>query len=65
MSRSMHLPCDNKTPCDEVGNDVYGVIVVVDAKDDAAVAFYKRFGFAMQREEARQLVWPIRRKPSK
>lgn len=42
---------------------VYGVIV--DAKDDAAVAFHKHFGFAMLREEARQLVWPIRRKAKK
>ena len=39
---------------------VYGVIV--DAKNDEAVAFYEHFGFLMLNAEARQLVWPIQHK---
>jgi GNAT superfamily N-acetyltransferase len=37
---------------------VYGMIV--DAKNDEAVAFYEHFGFLMLNAEARQLVWPIK-----
>src|SRR5262245_36148796 len=36
---------------------VYGV--VVDAKDDEAVAFYEHHGFIMLSAEARQLVLPL------
>jgi predicted GNAT family N-acyltransferase len=42
---------------------VYGVLV--DAKDDEAVAFYEYFGFVMLNAETRQLVWPIQRRAKK
>lgn len=36
---------------------VYGVIV--DAKDDEAVAFYEHFGFTLLSAERRLLLWPV------
>jgi len=42
---------------------VYGVLV--DAKDDEAVAFYEHFGFVMLNAETRQLVWSIRQSAKK
>jgi predicted GNAT family N-acyltransferase len=40
-------------------HEVAAVAVVVDAKDDRAVAFYKRYGFIRLLDEARKLFLPM------
>lgn len=43
----------------EASRDVASVAVVVDAKDDAAVSFYRRYGFVRFADQPRRLFLPM------
>lgn len=43
-----------------VSDSIGAALIVVDAKDDNAVAFYKRYGFVQCLTDTKRLVYPIR-----
>jgi len=54
-----HLLMDALRRALEASREVASVAVVVDAKDDGAVAFYRRYGFGRFADQANKLSFPM------